>query len=124
MWSRLIGKVQSETFETSSIGDLKVKSRLAGLEVGLDLDRHTNEAGSTSIYGLYGGNAWSHATVNPNATGANDNQGWLAGLYATHYSVDGWYADAAVQGSWLDMTAEGGQRQRCLNRCQRLAGVA
>jgi outer membrane autotransporter protein len=35
----------------------------------------------------------------------NNDEGWLAGLYATHYNAAGWYSDAVLQGSWLDMTA-------------------
>jgi len=111
MWARAVGKQINVTFSTSSVGDLQADGAVAGLQTGFDLYRGKGDAGSTTHLGLYGGYAWSdtdvEAPASPDSRGKNNNEGWLAGLYATHYNAAGWYFDAVLQGSWLDITAAG-----------------
>lgn len=111
MWARVIAKQANETLSTSSIGDLQADSEVTGLQTGFDFYRRKSDAGSTTHLGFYGGYAWANTDVeapaSPGSSGTNNDEGWLAGLYATHYNAAGWYSDAVLQGSWLDMTVAG-----------------
>ena len=106
MWSRLIGKTSSETLTGPTVGDLDSSSNLTGMQTGLDVLRSKNAAGSTTVAGLFGGYAWDQAMV---SGGSLNTEGWLGGVYATHFSSAGWYSDAVLQGSWFDVAANGGR---------------
>lgn len=106
MWGRAIGKDYSETAKSAAFGDSRSNGQLGGLQMGLDLYRGASDNGSRTYVGVYGGHLWSGTTdfmVTPLSylAGKTRSDGWVAGLYATHYAASGWYADAVVQGDWL-----------------------
>ncbi len=81
------------------------------MQLGLDFVRKINGNGSATFAGAYSGYAdGSSSDTNifqdvARRSGGSKSKGWLAGLYGTHYGATGWYANAAVQASFLDAAA-------------------
>lgn len=110
LWGRMIGKDYSETSKSSAFGNMRSNGQFGGMQMGLDLYRGASPSGARTLVGAYGGYAWSGTgdfQVTPRSfpAGSTRSDGWIAGLYATHYAASGLYVDAVVQGSWLDHKA-------------------
>ncbi|MFO1034966.1 MAG: autotransporter domain-containing protein [Hyphomicrobiales bacterium] len=65
--------------------------------------------GSRTRIGVYGGlpslSATTGTTTAGTASAASGGDGYVGALYASHDNAAGWYADAVLQGTWLDATA-------------------
>ena len=110
MWARAIGKEYTETARSSAYGDMRSNGQYGGMEMGLDLVRKVASDGARTLVGVYGGYAWTgsnEAELVPSylGVGKTSGDGWIAGLYATHYAASGWYADAVVQTNRLTENA-------------------
>ncbi len=111
VWGRVIGEFGNESVAAGGIGNIASSGATTGLQAGLDLVAHENSTGGRTRLGLYGGLGWmNHDASTPAAGGAagtNEASGKIAGLYASHTS-GGFYADAVLQGQWLDVDVAGG----------------
>jgi fibronectin-binding autotransporter adhesin len=109
LWGRMIGKDYTNGSRSSAFGDGRSTGQIGGLQMGADLYRGMSDDGSQTKVGIFGGHVWAGSTEyrigssSPYA-GTTKADGWAAGAYATHYAR-GWYADAVIQGSWLDLRA-------------------
>lgn len=115
IWGRVIGKTGDETLTSSAIGGIYSESNLGGLQLGFDAYNYVSDSGAQTNIGVYAGYAWSgfedYFRQSPREfLGKTNSDGWLAGIYATHYRPSGLYLNAVIQGNWLDhkATALGG----------------
>ncbi len=106
MWARVIAQRSDETADTGILGPLQSKTTLTGLQGGFDLYRWTSQDNSTTHFGVSAGyvDARSRSTSS-GVGGATGFEGGIAGVHLTHYARAGWYADAGLYSSWIDVDA-------------------
>lgn len=111
VWGRVVGTFGNESVKASGIGDVETAGATVGLQTGLDIVAHENASGGRTRLGIYGGLASSSGDVTTagagGAAGLTEADGKIAGVYASHTAAN-WYADAVLQGQWLDIDASGG----------------
>lgn len=111
VWGRVVGTFGNESVKAAGIGDVETAGATVGLQAGLDIVAHENASGGRTRLGLYGGLASSSGDVTTagagGASGLTEGEGKVAGVYASHVAAN-WYADAVLQGQWLDVDASGG----------------
>ena len=113
LWGRFVGKGFREKLASSTLGDVKSTGSVTGLQMGLDFVRTIKGDGSATFAGVYSGYAdGSSSDQNifqgvARRSGTSSSKGWLTGLYGTHYSSTGWYANVVLQANWVDASANG-----------------
>jgi outer membrane autotransporter protein len=113
LWGRFVGKGFRERLSSRILGDVKSNGSITGLQMGLDIVRNIKGDGSATFAGIYAGHADGSSSdqnvVRGTArqSGTSKSDGWLAGIYGTHYAPSGWYANAVIQSNWLDAKAIG-----------------
>lgn len=111
VWGRVVGTFGNESVKAAGIGDVETAGATVGLQTGLDIVAHENASGDRTRLGIYGGLASSSGDVTTagagGAAGLTESDGKIAGVYASHTAAN-WYADAVLQGQWLDIDASGG----------------
>ena len=113
IWGRFVGKGFREKLTSPTLGDVKSAGSITGLQMGLDFVRNIKGDGSATFAGGYSGYAGGSSSDQnifqgvARRSGTSDSKGWLAGLYGTHYSSAGWYANVVLQANWVDASANG-----------------
>ena len=113
IWGRFVGKGFREKLTSPTLGDVKSTGSISGLQMGLDFVRNIKGDGSATFAGVYSGYADGNASDKnifqgvARRSGTSDSKGWLTGLYGTHYSSAGWYANVVLQANWVDASANG-----------------
>ena len=107
MWGRALGSDGHESTKSPTYGDSRSDVKLGGLQMGLDVFRHVWSNGAQLRFGGYAGHLWSGTTDRSTTAlasvfGTTRSDGWMTGGYLTYYAPGGFYADAVVQGDWLD----------------------
>lgn len=110
-WARVIGEYGDGRW-SGTVGARATRSRIVGLQSGLDLYRSRDDDGGQDRLGVYVGYAIQSTDLNGFALGRHDLpvgsvdlRGKTAGAYWTHYTSSGGYLDAVIQGNWFDVTA-------------------
>ena len=113
LWGRFVGKGFRERLSSRILGDVKSNGSITGLQMGLDIVRNIKGDGSATFAGIYAGHAdGSSSDQNvfrgtARQSGTSKSDGWLTGIYGTHFAPSGWYANAVIQSNWLDAKAIG-----------------
>lgn len=111
IWGRALGSFANEDVTASGIGTIRNDTDITGLQAGMDLIAHEARDGSRTRIGVYGGLSWLSADAvtadSGGAASSTSGDGHVAALYASHDNASGWYADAVMQGEWLNLNAAG-----------------
>ena len=106
VWARMIGQRSKESVATDILGPISASTRLLGFQGGFDVNRWVLSDGSSTHAGLSFAYADASARSLSNGVGGETAfKGGLAGMHLTHYGRGGWYADAGLYGSWIDVEA-------------------